>query len=180
MRSMTRSVASSIFGTFDMIDSPQPPSGMTPDEALNYAIGLHVRTFANMETIVATHLAYILKLDQKLAFFILKDMMVSQKIKLVMRAADQKFGEAIAAPYRAVLNKIIKRPLEFRNTLVHGAFISTWAEKSLQGKLGRSLTDLTDGMEPMDYATVQRESRLLDDLAAELIAALPDDPKPSS
>jgi hypothetical protein len=107
--------------------------------------------------------------------------MVSQKIKLLKRAADQKFGEA-AADYRAVLNRIENNTLSYRNSLIHGAFIATWAEERLiQGKLGQSLTDFTAGMKPTDYAALQQEIQVVDSLAGELISTLPDlDSKPKS
>jgi hypothetical protein len=160
----------------------QAPSGLSSEEALSYAIGQYIRAFANVETIVGTHIAYILKLDHNLIFFILKDIFVAQKIKLLRRAVEQKVGSAATETYRSVLNKI-DGTLSFRNTLVHGAFIATWAaEGLLQGKLGQSLTELAAGMEPITYDSVQEQTQLLDALADDLIAAFPalPEPKPKS
>ena len=144
---------------------------MAPYDALQFAIGQYVTVFANLETVIATHVSYLLELDHKLVFFMLKDILVSQKIKLVRRAAVQKFGEDKCSRYRAVLNKIDKAT-EFRNTLVHGAFTNDDERGYLLGKLGHSLTDMDKGLEPIGYARVQEEARTVDALAAELIAAL--------
>lgn len=164
-----------------MTSSLQPPKGMTSEDALSFAMGQYIRAFANMETIIGTHIGYILNLEHKLVFFILKDILISQKIKLLKRSADQQFGTVIAAPYRAVLNKV-ENTLTFRNSLVHGAFVATWAAQGLvQGKLGQSLTDLTAGMEPIGHDSLQQEIQTVDSLASELISAFRDlDSKPKS
>jgi hypothetical protein len=107
----------------------------------------------------------------RLVFFILKDILVSQKIKILRRAALEKMGEERSNQYRTVLNKIDKLT-EFRNTLVHGAFIEDHEKGDLHGKLGRSLTEFDKGFEVIDYVRVQKEGETVDALAGELIAAL--------
>ena|SRR6266550_2229129 len=161
---------------------PADPKRMHPRDALEFAIGRYVRQFANLETIVGTHVSYVLELDHNLVFFILKEMFFDQKVKLLRRSAVQKFGENKSAEYISVLNKISKAG-EFRNALLHGAFSQEGEnhETQLRGKLGQSLTNFDEGFEETGYSEVEGQTQSVDALAAALIAAFPDcDSKPSS
>jgi hypothetical protein len=165
---------------FFAMSNPIDPTSMAPREALELAIGHYVTRFANLDTVVSTHIGYILGLDHKLVFFILKDVFFDTKVKLLRRSVAQKFGLQNSAEYIAVLNKI-KTAGEFRNSLLHGVFAQEGenAETQLRGRLGESLTKFDEGLKETDSAALDHAARMVDDLAAALIAELPEG-KPSS
>jgi hypothetical protein len=72
-----------------------------------------------------------------------------------------------------VLNNFEKQ-IEFRNTMLHGAFIAGGVGiGTLHGKLGKSLSKLTEGMEPINYKKLRDEIEVLESLGADLISAFP-------
>ncbi len=148
------------------------PAG-SPRDALERAIGHYVTTFANLETIVATHIGYVLELPHTIVFFIVKDMFFDHKVKLLSRAVEQKFGMEKTMPYRAALNRA-RDAGETRNALLHGAFAQE-GETQLRGRLGESLTKFDEGLKRTGYAEIEEATRLVDEASAALIAAFPDE-----
>jgi hypothetical protein len=166
---------------FDMIDSPEARAQATAREKLQAAIGLYITQFANLETIVASHVGYVLDIEPALAFFILKELGFDQKIKLLRRGVTQKFGEDKSATYRPILNKITKAA-EFRNTLVHGAFVadSEYGSTFLHGRLGDRPNAVVDGLTEISPDTIRQQAQSLDGLSEELIKRLPELSTPNS
>lgn len=163
-----------------MSDSVDPAKTL-PREALELAIGRYVMHFANLETIVATHIGYLLELDYKLVFFILKDAGFDQKVKLLRRTAQQKFPKKSEA-YCALLNRADKIN-RARNNLLHGSFASDGKSSELRGRLGETLTNFDAGLQETGFADLQEASLAIDEVSAALISSLPelsDSPSSSS
>ncbi len=159
------------------MSDPIDLSKMAPRDALEFAIGRYVTRFANLETILGTHAGYLLGIEQKLMFFILKDMFFDHKVKLLRRTVEQKFGIEKSAAYRAALNRATKAG-EARNDLLHGAFAQD-GDIQLRGRIGQSLKKLDEGFKETGYADLESEGLVLDKIATDLIAALPEE-NPSS
>jgi hypothetical protein len=161
-----------------------------PDEArtqaaaraeLQLAIGIYITQFAALESIVTATVARILNIEPAIAFFMLKEIPIDPKIKLLRRAASEKCGEDESAAYRTVLNRVAKAA-EFRNTLVHGAFVAEgeYGATFLQGRLGSKLTTPVAGLDVLGPDTIRREAQSLDSMSDELIKLWPKSSSPSN
>jgi hypothetical protein len=145
-----------------------------PTQALQCAVGEYLIQFAMLETTVTIQISVLLSQETTKTLFMMREVFVAVKVKLLRRAAVSKYGEDATAKLRGILNRIVKAS-EFRNDLVHGAYISVGGGGdaiTAHGKLGKSPTILMDGMDPIDHKKIQSETQLVTELAVELFAAV--------
>jgi hypothetical protein len=90
-------------------------------------------------------------------------------------------GDETSAPFRKVLNRINDRA-EFRNSFLHGHFIRSGGPEGQlgQGKIGQSIKDILQGLEPIHADTLKSETQLIAEIIKELGNYRADFAKPKS